>query len=323
MPVLTKAISSLFIKPETTEGTDAVPTGANALQLIEHATFSFGHEIQNPQTDLENQLLDEAFPVAPAGKWAEVTGKVWIRGLGSAYNGSTAIPEIDAILQAMGLAVSGTTTMLYDTASTGTKSVTVYGFRGTDTGVFVKYPILGARCSKATFRFPAGKPAELDFTLRGLFVQPSDASAITPTYQTSVPPLFAAANSWSLGSLTGAVLRDAEVSLELPLVPQLSGNVVDALAGYKPRARKATFAARFEAARIADYDMFTAWKTAPQNALSIALGSAANNKMTITADRATIFEAPAYDDDQGLWINRVSGLLTPEGTNRVKFTFAP
>jgi hypothetical protein len=321
VPVLTRQISSCFVKVEAVEGTDAVPAATDAIQLIEHGTLAFGQEIQNPQPDLQNQLLDEAFPVAPAAKWMEFTGKIWVRGLGSAYGGA-AVPELHAVLQAMGLSATFNATKWdYDTASTGTKSVTLYLFRGTDTGVFVKYPILGARVSKAIFRFPAGKPVELEFTLRGLFVQPADAAAIAPTYQTTVPPVFSGAGSWALGGVAPGLVREATVGLDLTLVPQLSANAVDALAGYKPAHRKSTFDVRFEGARIADYDVFTQWKTAPNNQLVINVGSAANNKMSITADKATIFDAPTFEDDSGLWLYRASGLLTPEGTNRVHISF--
>ncbi len=322
MPVLTRSLSACFVKVEATETVDAVPAAGDAVQLIEHGTLVVGQEIQNPQTDLQNQLLDEAFPVAPAAKWAEFTGKIWIRGAGSAYNGSTVFPEPHAILQAGGLSAAFNATKEdYDTASTGTKSVTCYLFRETDTGAWVKYPIVGARASRLVFTLAAGKPVELEFALRGLFVQPVDGGFITPTYQTTVPPVFAGASSLTLGALALGNIRTATVGLELTLKPQLSGNATDALAGYKPVHRRATFDIRPEGARIADYDAFTQWKTAPQNALTINVGTGANNKMSITADKATIFDAPTYEDDGGLWLHRLSGLLTPEGTNRVHVSF--
>jgi hypothetical protein len=321
MPVLTKSLAACFVKVETTEGTDAVPAAADAIQLIEHATFAWGQEIQNLQPDLENQLLDEAFPLPPAAKWGEVTFKIWLRGLGAAYNGTTGVPETHAVWQALGLsAVFNATKWDYDTASTGTKSVTCYVFRETDTGAFVKYPLVGARASKAVLTFPAGKPIELECTLRGIFVQPVDGSFITPTFQTTSPPPFAGAASWALGGVS-PVLRKATVGLDLRLVPQLSGNATDALGGYKPVHRVCKFDASFEGARIADYDAFTAWKNAPANALVINVGTGANNKFSLTADKASISEAPAYEDDQGLWLHRVSGLLTPEGVNRVHVSF--
>lgn len=321
MPVLTKALAAMFVKVEATELTDAVPTAGDAIQLIEHADLAWGQEITNEQGDLENQLLDEAFPVPPAGKWVEARAKIWLRGNGSAYNGSTIFPEMHAVLQALGLTTSFSVNHQdYDTASTATKSVTVYTFRETDTGAWVKYPILGARCPKCVITLTAGKPVEVAFTLRGVFVQPVDGSFITPTYQTTVPPIFGAAASWSYGSLS-PILRKASVSFDYKLVPQLSGNATDALAGYKPSRRRIMFDASFEAARIADYDAFTAWKNATASALAIAVGTGANNKFTLTADKATILDAPAYEDDQGLWLHKISGLITPESANRCKISF--
>jgi len=323
MPVLTKALSAIFVKVETTEGTDAVPAAADAIQLIEHADLAWGQEITNEQADLENQLLDEAFPVPPAGKWVEARCKIWVRGAGSAYNGTTVVPELHAVLQSLGLtAAFGASTESYDTASTGTKSVTCYAFRETDTGAWVKYPMLGARCPRCSINFTAGKPIEVAFTLRGLFVQPVDGGFITPTYQTPTAPIFGAASSWSYGGFAPNI-RKTSVAFDYRLVPQLSGNAADALAGYKPVRRRVTFDAAFEDARIVDYDAFTAWKNAPANQLLIAVGTAANNKFALTADKGTILDAPAFEDDQGLWLRRISGILTPEGTNRVKIAFGP
>lgn len=323
MPVITKALSAVFVKVEATEGTDAVPTGGDAVQLIEHAVLSYGHEIQNEQTDLDNQLLDEGLPLPPAGKYVDITIKNWIRGAGAAYNNTTIFPEMHAVLQSMGLAAAfGAAIESYDTASTATKAVTVYAFRETDTGAWVKYPILGSRCARAVFTLRAGMPIECEATLRGIFVQPSDGGFITPTYQTTIPPLVGATGTWALGSLA-PVLRRATVGLQLNLVPQLNVNAADAISGYKPARRKATFDASFEDARISDYDAFTAWKTAPQSQLVINVGTASNNKFSLTADKATNLLAPAFEDDQGLWLRRISGLLTPEGTNRVKISFGP
>src|SRR5258708_3023980 len=122
MPVLTKSLAAAFVKVETTEGVDAVPAAGDAVQLIEHAVLSWGHEVQNEQADLENQLLDEAFPLPPAAKYHEVALKCWIRGAGAAYNGTTVFPETHAVLQAGGLSATFNATKEdYDTASTGTK----------------------------------------------------------------------------------------------------------------------------------------------------------------------------------------------------------
>lgn len=315
-------VEDVFVKVETTEGTDAVPTGADAIQLIGPATLAVGAEIENPRPDLQNQLLDDAAPNAPAAKFCELTLKFQVRGLGSAY-ATTSVPEAHAVLQAHGLlAAFAASAWSYDTASTALKTVTAYCFHGLNDGTFVKHALVAGRGSTLTIDFIAGKAVEMTSVIRGLFVTPSDTSNITPTYQTALPPLFAGASSWTLNSVTPTV-RKASVTIPSPLVPRLSGNATDALAGYQQASRSPAFTADFEAAKIADYDAFSEWKNASNRALAIALGSAANNKMTIAADKATLMKAPVYRDESGLWLFGVEGVLTPEGTNRCKITFGP
>src|SRR6185437_10823971 len=185
---------------------------------------------------------------------------------------------------------------IYDTASTSLKTATIYGFRGTAQGNFVKHVITAARGKTLTIKFPA--------------------------YQTAAPPLFeAAGGSFSLGSFSTGVVRDTTITIDSPLQARLSANVADALAGYQQTKRTVTFEASFEAGRVSDYDLYTQWKTAAGQALAIALGSASNNKLAVAASTATIQDAPLYKDENGLWLYGVKGICTPEGTNRMNLQF--
>lgn len=314
-------LEDVFLKLESVEGTDAVCAGTDTIQCIRPATLAFGAEVENPRDDLHNQLLEGGQPLAPAAKYADITIPFQVRGLGSAY-ASTATPEAHALIQAHGFSATfSTNKWVYDTISTSLKSATIYGFRGTAQGNWVKHVLLAARGKSLTFQFKAGQPIECQAVLRGLWTLPTDTSNLTPTYQTAQPPVFAAASSWTLGTLTNGVVREATLTIETPLQPRLSGNAVDGIAGYQPQNRKITFDAKFEAGRVSDYDLYTQWKSAAAQALAIAVGTASNNKFAVAADKATIQSAPTYDDDSGLWLYGVSGVLTPEGTNRCAITF--
>lgn len=264
MPYQLKRIRSCLVKVETTEGTDAVPAAADAIRLIEPPTISFGAEYENDQPELDNQLLDEMGPIEPSGKYVELSGKIQARGLGAAYT-TTSVPEVHALAQGAGMvAAFASAAWAYDTASTLLKALTFKLWQGTDTGVHVLHAFLGAHLKRLGFTFTMGRPVIIDFTARGLYVAPSDTAIIAPAYPSNtVAPRFAGAGSWALGALSTAVIREASVVIENTLTPQGSGNSPDALAAYSITQRKMTFSARFNAARIADFDAFTKWSNNP------------------------------------------------------------
>lgn len=322
-------IQSLFVKVEATEGTDAVPTAGDAVQLIEPATISFGAEVINDRPDLHNQSLDEAGPVPPAGKFVSIDLKLWIRGFGSAYSAPNK-PEIDAILQAIGMSstgafAGGTENYVYDTLSAAMKTVTVYGFQALETGVFVKHALLAGRVDKATFGFRAGKPVELAATIKGLFVTPTDASTITPTYQGQTAPNWGAGNGFTLGAFSAGVPRSVDLMIDNKLTPRLSGNgPTDSLVGYLQGRRVITLDAKYEAMRIADIDAFTKWATSVQDQLVLKVPGGTGTqykRMAITADRTTILDAPTYQKDGDLWLQGIKAKCSPEGTNRCQVKF--
>src|SRR5947209_8285655 len=121
-----KHIEVGLVKIESTEGTDAVPVATNSIQLIEPATLAIGAEVTNPRPDLQNQLLDEAYPLPPSAKYAEISGRWQVRGKGAAYAAYTVgseVPEIHPILAAAGFSQTGsfgagTESWVYDSAST-------------------------------------------------------------------------------------------------------------------------------------------------------------------------------------------------------------
>lgn len=326
MPFQVKRIQVLLAKVETTEGTDATPAATDAVRLVEPGTVTYGAEEMNDRPDLHNQLLDEEGPIEPSAKYTEIAGKLHIRGGTGAWT-STTFPEPHAIIQGAGFAAAFAGGIWsYDTATTSLKSLTLKAWSGTDTGVHVLSTSLGARLSRLAMTWEAGKIGIMDFTARGIYVAPSDTSVIAPTYPfptISGPRFVGSGGSWALGALTNAVLRSASVTIENTLVPRRNANAPDALAGYTVTQRKMTFSAKFEAARIADYDAFTNWVNAVYAALGVdapGSGGSAGNKWHVDADNAVIMDAPTYEDDSGLILYGCSGKLSPKGTNRCKIS---
>lgn len=330
-----KKLSLLFIGIESVEGTDVfggTPTATRIVQCITSPQIRFGAEILSARPDLLNYALEEAAPITPAAKWFEVSGEIWLRGFGSAYSAGN-FPEVDAILQGFGMGVTtnfgaGVESYSYDTASTAMKTLTVYAYQALETGVLVKHVGLAGRTAKITFTLPAGGPGRLGFTIRCLYSANTDVgSPPAYTFQSAVPPVFGGASAWSLGSFTAAIIKEAMVDGANTLVPRLNGNATDAISGYIQAKRKNTFSARFEAQRISDRDDVTEWATNTNRQLVIKHpggggGGTQYNRVAITADKATIYDAPAFTDERGaMWVRSISGILSPEGTNRMQVVY--
>jgi hypothetical protein len=331
MPItMIRAIHACQVKVEVTEGTDVTPGAGDSLQLAEPGQIIAGSEIVNDRDDFLNGLIDAAKPLSPGGLFAEYTGKIYLRGFGSAYSAGNK-PEIDAVLQAFGLSstgsfVGGSESYTYDTVSVSMKTVTVYAFEGLETNVWVKHMITAGRCTKLVFEGRAGEPLTCTFTIRGIYNEPTDASPVTPTYQTAIPPILGGTTAFALGTYAAPITRSVTVTLDNTVVPRLNANVPGHLAGYLQSRRKISFDARVEAQRVADYNAYNKWAAAFTDTFAFkhpggAGGGTQYNRLTIDGTTATITAPPAYEDERGLWIRTLSGVLSPEGANRCRIVF--
>lgn len=321
-PVGLRKLQALFVGVEASEGVDPTLAGANALQLVEPATIQPGAEAPNARPDLHNQLLDEAAPAPPGAKWAEITGRLYVRGRGGAYSTSqTAEPH--ALIRGGGFSeafAAGAWTL--DSVSVNQPSLTFYGFQGLDTGVWVKHVLLGAKLSRLAYLFTGGGVGFWEFTARGKYVAPADQSLLSPTYQTAVPPVIGATGAVALGAFATGRVASGSVEVTNTLAPRLDANAADGLAGFTIVNRRIVATLDFEKVRLTDYDPFTKWTGATSEALAIRHNNGvAGNRLKVDADKATYIEPPAYVERNGLIDYRAQLLLSPEGTSRCKFTF--
>jgi hypothetical protein len=319
-----KGLQVVFAKREVTEGTDPVPTATDALQLAAPATITWGAYQDNDQQEKDNLKIEPDAPLAPSYLWAELAFRLYARGRGSAY-ATTAGPETHAVLPIYGM--SDTFAALqwsYDTISQvvgGLLTSTFYAFKGLDTNVWVLHKILAARGKTLTLSGVAGQPGLIDCVVRGMYVEPTDTAIISPTYFTSIPPAFAAAASWQIGSFSTGFVKRASVTLENVL--QFRDNANALTVRHAIVGRKLAWDVGVEAARVADYNPWNKWTTRAQDALIYTLGVAGgNNKIIVTADRAQITQEPiGYEDENGLVRFAAKGLLDPGGTNRFNWLY--
>lgn len=169
----------LGVKIETTynDGT-TVPTAAADAIMVEELNWAFA-----------DARLHERNPVKPtfgalgdlyAGALIEITGKVEIKGSGTA---GTA-PEVDPVLRACGLAAANValTSDTYTPTSTGHESVTAYYW---EDGLL--YKVTGCRGAALKATAEIGKPGMFEFALKGHFAGPIDEVLPAPTFDAQAP----------------------------------------------------------------------------------------------------------------------------------------
>jgi len=323
-----KGLQVVFAKREATEGTDPVPTAPDALQLAGPAAISWGAYQNNEQDEKDNLKLESEAPLAPSYMWGELAFRLYARGKGSAY-ATTAGPETHAVLPIYGLSDTfAASQWTYDTVSqvaTGLLTSTFYAFKGLDTNVWVLHKILAARGKTLTLSAVAGQPGFWDCVVRGQYVEPTDAALISPTYFSSIPPAFAAAASWQIGSFATGFVKRASVTLENNVQFRDNANLGPTVVRHAlTPPRRLTWDVEVEAARVADYNPWNKWSSRAQDQLILTLGTAGgNNKIIFTGDRAQITPEPTgYVDENGLVRFSAKGVFDPGGTNRFNILYA-
>lgn len=169
----------LGIKLEATydDGT-TVPTALADAIMVEDLNFSFAdarmHE-RNPAKPTFGALGDEY-----AGALIEITGKFELKGSGTAGTP----PEADPIYQACGLGYTNVpvTSDTYKPVSTGHKSAAAYYW---EDGLV--YKITGARGPGLKLMCEIGKPAMVEFAIKGHFAGPTDEVLPDPTFDSLAP----------------------------------------------------------------------------------------------------------------------------------------
>lgn len=191
---------TIYAKVETTYNTDSVPVGSDAvlIRALQHAI--------NPRLvarpALTGSLSDPQ--QAYAGALETVTITAEMRGSGAA---GTA-PEIGPLLRACGLSetVVASTSVTYAPQAGTIESCTLYYFKSVDgSATRVRHILTGCR---GTFAIDAngGENGLVRFTMTGRRANPTDQSALTPSYDATVPATLRGL-SVTLGAVANLVVQ--------------------------------------------------------------------------------------------------------------------
>jgi hypothetical protein len=263
----------------------------------------------------------------------ECTFSVEMAGIGQNASGNEDAdnaPNYGECLEACGFTTEGAddAKVLYTPNSLDTTTISIiYNVDG------VQHTVSGA---KGTFSIncSVGEIPTFDFTFTGVYVAPTDATALVPTYLKQATPLvFNNSNTtaFKLGSTPNTNLKLSSFSLDV-------GNEISyrELVGGSPTIhitnRSISGSASVEATLLATYNPFAAALTeGTLNEISFTHGTTALNKVTIQSGKTTSaatkkradFSNVSYGDDNGvaLWEIPYTLIPTAAGNDELSIIF--
>jgi hypothetical protein len=311
-------VQSLVAKIESSEGVDVSPGTGDAVRPAGSIGIQDGAEVANGRDDAISETIDRLGPLPLSAKWVELTIPVHLRGYGSAYSASN-LPESDVLNRICGLSqtvvtTGGSESVTYELRSTGQESATLKWYAD---GML--HALLGCRGTVA-FSAPAGDALMATYTVRGIYVLPTDTSLVAGTYDTTVPPLFKASSSLSFNGVTSLVVRNFEAALNGTIAPRLNANASDGLAGFHITQRDPTASFRCEAPLAATSDFRTLRDAATAVVLDVTVGATQYNRVKFHFDKFTP-RTVERSYDQGFQLDTVGGRVSVEGTEDFALIF--
>lgn len=280
----------MLIKAETVYGTDPTPAGTDAV-MVEDLKRSI---ITTPRTreSLNANMID-----SPAIAGAIYAGRDFNIPIAGGASVGVA-PEWGAALIACGC----TETIVAVTSTTYTPNpayalgATIYdeldGIREELNGVV----------GNAVLTLQPGKPADLAFSMKGLFVNPVDQAISTPTFDGTHPPaVMGGTATWGGDAL---IFRKLSLDLGSVVAERESLSATTGYQGFKiaGRSPKGSFTAEFD--KVANHNFYNKYTTNTSHAASFIWGSAGNRfTLTLPVCRITGF---SRSSDKGIEVVDVS-----------------
>lgn len=151
----------------------------------------------------------------------------------------------------------------------------------------------------------------IEFNMSGIYVDPLDQIMPTPTILDLVPPACAGIGL-TLGSYT-PVLSSLQLSLGNQIVQRKDLNADTGITGISIIDRQPAGSVDPEAAKLSDFNPWSAWSAGTRASISATLGSASGNKIAITVPKAQ-YGGPKYGDRDGTLVYELPFTPTIDAT---------
>lgn len=278
----------LLAKIESTYGTDSVPTAAS--NSIPTMDIQLKETFEPVQRDLQLSSMSRKKTIG-IKRFIEVTFMVELFGSGSA---GTA-PRTGALLQACGMSetVVSSTSVTYKPTSSNLKSCTLYiyvdGKRHIVTGAVGTFKVTAT----------AGSQAMLEFTMTGMYADPTDTSLVSPTFESTVDSVPLVKSAGLTLNSVDLVVNEFTLDMGNNVVPRPSVNAAYAIAGFHITDRQPVATIDPESELIATYDYRSDVLDTPRN-LHLTVGSTAGNTCYLEVPSFNTTDIEYGDRDQTL-----------------------
>jgi len=294
-------------KIETTYGTDAAPTGTNAI-LVRNLSLT-PQESDFVDRNLIRPYLGRSQQI-PAGIRVVLEFEVELAGSGAA---GTA-PGWGALMRSCGFSetISAGVSVTYAPISASFESTTIYfNVDG------VLHKMTGAR-GTMSLNLQVKQLPTIKFTLTGIYNTVTDTTALVPNFTAFQTPLPVTNVNTTPFTLHGYAAVMSEMSIDL------SANIVHrTLVGGSEQVlftdRQPQGSITIEATTVAAKDWWTAAKNSTTGALSLTHGTVAGNKVTIAAPNVQLTK-PTYTDLDGVQMLQMGMNLIPGSSGNDEIT---
>lgn len=277
----------LLFKAETVYGTDSGPVGANAI-LASGIVFS-PMQGQDISRELDLPWL-AAQATIPGGLHARMTFRVELVPSGTPGTPPAWGPLIRCC--AVGQTIVADTSVVLNPISDNHEGGTLHFFVGT-----TRYVMLGSRGS-VRLTFTAQGIAYLEFTILGLFTQPSNQSRPTPDLSDFLKPELVSKASTPTFEIDGTALVMRSFSLDLG--NQVAPRLLVGAESIIIENRADAVACQIEAVPLATFNPYA--KAASLDAtVSVELvhGTTAGRIATLEIDEAQVQRPEGFENNQG------------------------
>lgn len=288
------------LKIESAAGTPETDLDAN------HAKFLTFDAMIEPTIEVAERRPDSGtggqLPGTPGKYLGRASFKLELRG-----KGASGVPAWAAMLPCFGLAArTGQAYHLSNaTADKATATVQVYNDG-------IRHQLHGAMGSAFRITGAPGERVMIEAEMIGIYTKASDQAILTPTHEDALPPRWAS-NAITWGSESPLV---SEFSIDLGLETVMradSGNVAGAIhafiTGFRP-----VLTMDPETQLVAADDLDGDFMAGTTRALSIPIGAAANNIITLAAPRTQV-ESKSPQNRDGIRVDQIAARLCDAATS--------
>jgi hypothetical protein len=304
---ITKA--AILAKIEANYGVDPTPTGASNGILVENMTIE---PIARGMERTYNLPYFGRRPKVIVTEGWKVTFSTELKGSGT----KNVPPEIGVLFRGCNFTEDiNANDVTYDPNSDADSagSITIYAYRHD-----ILHTITGCRGS-FKLNLKAGEYGKIDWEFQGLYLAPADASIVSPTFTTTIPPRLLSA-AFTLDSYA-AVIDSIKIDCKMNGVKRTSVNAATGILSYFNTQREVTGELDPEVVALSTKNWWAIWSAGTQVAFTATAGGTEGNRCVITGPKLQIDNLKYADRESILTHGMTLNFVPNTGNDEIKIMF--